>query len=106
MKQVIQQKSLFERVVISVILILSLILMTNGEFIERIVNSDCTDHCDDSCESCGDCVYCSPSIPMLHVIVNKNHKMNQVPSIQRPRSTNLSEITHLSDIFRPPRFLS
>jgi hypothetical protein len=46
-------------------LTVSFMLMAGGDLLVPHGDSDCAEHCDDSCENCGDCLQCLPTVHMI-----------------------------------------
>ncbi len=47
------------------LLVGSILIVAGGELFVAHGGEDCEDHCDDSCQGCGDCVMCPLSLHMI-----------------------------------------
>lgn len=83
----------------------SLLSLAGSELLSAQLGDSCEDHCDDSCEACGDCIQCLPTLHMITIDSSARvplyHASWLLPSQSIDLDGNLAE-----DIDHPPQNFS
>jgi hypothetical protein len=61
-------------------LVLVLIALAGGELWSGHCDADCENQCSDTCEGCGDCIHCLPTLHMLVVVSSKMSSCELMPA--------------------------
>jgi hypothetical protein len=84
-------------------LIVSFLLISGSELFATFYDDDCEDHCDEACETCGDCIHCLPTLHMLVGAACEGGFSDQGPSWGLLASSDCFEGDFRDGIDHPPQ---
>jgi len=91
---------------VAILLVFSFAFTAGGGLVEALCGNGCNDHCDDSCETCGDCINC---LSNTHMIFSFPHGYGLSDRIHLWNVSSLPERIEgiiATDIDHPPQNLS
>ena len=91
------------RCMVAVLLTVIMLFATGGSLFVLQLDTDCEDHCDDSCENCSDCIFCLPTLHMIAVGQPTNSAVDQRPSLLRIAAPDHLERIFAVNIDHPPQ---